>query len=116
MKIFGVSQSSGVERQLKIERGIEAVVLTLTDHIGGKEQGRIFVRGDEFAAALMEPAFGGSTIKGIIQAQSERMLLGIDVRRNEVLLVIRSESEEVGDVAVGLDDLQDALEGVINPG
>jgi hypothetical protein len=116
MKIFGVSQSSGVERQLKIERGIEGVVLTLTDHVGGKEQGRIFVRGDEFAAALMEPASGGSTIEGIIQAQGEKMLLGIDVRRNEVLLVIRSDSDGVGDVAVGLDDLQDALEGVISPG
>ena len=28
MKIHGVSQSSGVERQLKIERGIDGVVLT----------------------------------------------------------------------------------------
>lgn len=91
-------------------------MLTITDHVAGKEQGRLFVRGDEFADALMEPVSGGSTIKGIIREQGERMLLGIDVRRNEVLLVIRSEAEDVGDVAVGLDDLPDALEGVINPG
>ena len=116
MKIFGVSQSSGVERRLNIERGIEGVVLTLTDHLGGKEHGRIIVRGDAFAAALMEPAVGGSTTEGISKSAGEQTLLDIEVRRNEVLLVIRSHSGERGDVAVGLDDLQDALEGVINPG
>ena len=31
MKIYGVSQSSGVERHLRVERGIDGVVLTLTD-------------------------------------------------------------------------------------
>jgi len=105
-----------VERQLKIEKGIEGVVLTLTDHVGGKEKGRIFVRGDEFATALVEPIPGGSTVEGIAQAQGEKTLLTIEVKRNEVLLTIRTEAGEVGDVAVGLDDLQDALEGVISPG
>jgi hypothetical protein len=34
MKILGVSQVSGVEKQLKIERGIDRVVLT--DSIGDR--------------------------------------------------------------------------------
>ena len=40
------------------------------------------------------------------------MQLVIEVRRNEVLLNIRDESGVGVDVAVGSDDLQDALEGV----
>jgi hypothetical protein len=43
MKIYGDSQSSGVERQLKIERGIDWVVLTLTDTVGSFERGWINV-------------------------------------------------------------------------
>ena len=46
MKIFGVSQSSGVERVLKIEQGIDGIVLTLADIKGGKERGRIKVNSD----------------------------------------------------------------------
>ena len=70
----------------------------------------------DFVNALMKPALGGSTAEGISHAEGEKTLLDIDVRRNEVQLVIRSSSGPQGDVAVGLDDLQDALEGVINPG
>jgi hypothetical protein len=40
------------------------------------------------------------------------MSLDIEVRRNEVLLTVRPG--DTADIAVGLDDLQDALEGVIN--
>jgi hypothetical protein len=41
------------------------------------------------------------------------MLLGVEVRRNEVLLKASRVSGEGSDVAVGLDDFQDAMEGVI---
>jgi hypothetical protein len=41
------------------------------------------------------------------------MLLDVEVRRNEVLLRARAEVGEGTDVAVGLDDFQDALEGAI---
>ena len=34
MTIYGLSQSSGVERRLKVERGGEGIVLTITDHAG----------------------------------------------------------------------------------
>jgi hypothetical protein len=109
MKIYGVSQSSGVERLLTIERGIEGVVLTLNDHVGGKEQGRIFVPGDALVAAIMQPTPGGLTIEGIPQPQHAKTQLNVEVRGNDVLMTMRPGS----DVAVGLDDIQDALEGVI---
>ena len=112
MKIHGVSQSSGVERQLLIERGIDGVVLTLTDTVGSFERGWIKVPGDHLVAAIMNPPGGGSTIEGILQPRGGRMTLDVDVRRNEVLLSVHPG--DAADIAVGLDDLQDALEGVIN--
>jgi hypothetical protein len=114
MKIFGVSQSTSVERQLRIERGIEGVVLTITDHVGGKERGRIIVPSDSLVDAIMEPVVGGSIIDGIPPPQGGIARLSIEVRRNEVWLAIRPESGDEADVAVGFDDLQDALEGVIS--
>ena len=38
----------------------------------------------------------------------------IEVKRNEVLLEIRENNGIVADIAVGLDDIQDGLEGVTN--
>src|ERR1022692_308177 len=111
MKIFGVSQTSGVERQLKIERGIDGVVLTLTDSVGARERGWISVPGDSLVAALMDPSAGGATIEGIRQPRGDKMTLDIEVRRNEVWLSVHPG--DAADIAVGLDDLQDALEGVI---
>ena len=112
MKIFGVSQSSGVERQLKIERGIDGVVLTLTDTVGLFERGWIKVPGEHLVTAITEPSPGGSTIEGILQPKGGRMTLDVEVRRNEVWLSVHPG--DGADIAVGYDDLQDALEGVIN--
>jgi hypothetical protein len=50
MTIYGVSQSSGVERRLRVERGGEGVVLTLTDHPGGIERERIMLPPDSLLA------------------------------------------------------------------
>jgi hypothetical protein len=41
------------------------------------------------------------------------VLLGVEVRRNEVWLSARPATGAATDVAVGLDDFQDALEGAI---
>jgi hypothetical protein len=112
MKIYGVSQSSGVERQLKIERGIDCVVLTLTDTVGLFERGWIKVPGDNLVNAIMNPPTGGSTIEGILQPRVGRTTLDVEVRRNEVWLSVHPG--DAADIAVGLDDLQDALEGVIS--
>jgi hypothetical protein len=112
MKIYGVSQSSGVERQLKIERGIDGIVLTLTDTDGSFERGWINVSRDHVVAAILHPPAGGSTIEGILQPRGGRMTLDIEVRRNEVWLSVHPG--DAADIAVGLDDLQEALEGVIS--
>jgi hypothetical protein len=113
MRIYGVSQSSGVERRLHVERGGEGVVLTIADHVGNVERERIMVPPDRLLAAVMDPAPGGVTIEGRSPPYGAQKLLDVEIRRNEVQLRIRSESEGGWDVAVGLDDFQDALEMVM---
>ena len=113
MTIFGVSQSSGVERRLRIERGGEGIVLTLTDHLEDKERERVLVQPSDLLAAVTEPPAGGTTVEGISPPHGAKMLLDIEVRRNEVWLRVRSGSAQGTDVAVGLDDFQDGLEGAI---
>ena len=114
MKIFGVSQSSGVERRLYVERGPDGIVLIIKDHDGGKERERILVREQDLLATITDPAPGGSTVEGVSPAHGWKMLLRVEIRRNEVWLQARPETGEGADVAVGLDDFQDALEGAIN--
>jgi hypothetical protein len=113
MMIYGVSQSSGVERRLQIERGGQGVVLTITDHVGNKERERIMVPTENLLSMITDPLAGGSEIEGICPPHGAKMLLNLEVRRNEVLLRAHDESGEGSDVAVGLDDFQDALAGVI---
>ncbi|HZZ80252.1 MAG TPA: hypothetical protein VFE62_17190 [Gemmataceae bacterium] len=112
MKIFGVSQSSGIERQLRIERGIEGVVLTITDTAGQHERGWISVPAESLLTAIIEPGVGGTTVVGLRQPNTAKTTLNVEVRRNEVQLAMHPGDQ--ADIAVGLDDLQDALEGVIN--
>jgi hypothetical protein len=116
MKIFGVSQSSGVERRLYIERAPDGIVLIINDHDGNKERERILVQVDDLLSSIMEPVPGGCTVDGVSPAHGWKMLLQVEVRRNEVWLKAQPPSGEGADVAVGLDDFQDALEGTINRG
>ena len=111
--IYGVSQSSGVERQLMVDRGGQGVVLSITDHVGGQERGRIMVPTGNLLATITDPLPGGCTVEGISPPQGAKMLLDVQVCRNEVQLRARGESGDGSDVAVGLDDFQDALAGVI---
>ena len=57
------------------------------------------------------PAF--AQVAGIAPPHGVKMLLHVEVRRNEVLLQAGAGSGPGADVAVGLDDFQDALEGAI---
>lgn len=116
MKIYGISQSSGVERRLHVEKGSTGVVLILCDHVGNKERQRILVPTDDLLAALTDPPAGGSAVAGIAPPNGPAMRLDVEVRGNEVLLKVSGGLREEADVAVGLDDLQDMLEGVISRG
>jgi hypothetical protein len=114
MKVFGVSQTSGVERRLYVERGGDGIVFIIKDKDGEKELERILVRPDDLLPTVTDPVPGGSTVEGTSPAHGWKMLLGVEVRRNEVWLSARPATAVVAtDVAVGLDDLQDALEGAI---
>jgi len=113
MTVYGVSQTSGVERRLKVERGGQGVVLTIVDHVGNKEQDRILVSEDDILAAVMDRPAGGLTVEGTSPIHGTKIQLDVEVRRNEVLLRTHVASVTGTDVAVGLDDFQDALEGVI---
>ena len=99
---------------MNVERGVDGVVLVITDHVGGKERERILVQVDDLLATITDPPPGGSTVEGVSPAHGSKMQLGVEVRRNEVWLEARSDSGAGSDVAVGLDDFQDALEGTIN--
>jgi hypothetical protein len=113
MQIFGVSQTSGADRRVFVERGGEGVVLVIKVHGGGKELARVLVPADELLAAITDPAPGGSTVEGTSPAHGWQVLLGVEVRRNEVWLSAKPAAGAGADAAVGLDDFQDALAGAI---
>jgi hypothetical protein len=113
MKIYGLSQSSGVERRLHIEQVSDGVVLIITDHVGNVERGRILVPADSLMATIMDQVDGGVTIEGTFPPNGPKELLDVEVRHNEVWLRLRNDSAEGCDVAVGFDDFQDALEKAI---
>ncbi len=116
MKVFGVSQSSGAERELVVEGGKDGIALTIRDHGGGAELERVLVRADDLLPAITDPAPGGCTVEGTSPAHRWRMLLTVEIRRNEVWLTARPATAKAAvDVAVGLDDFQDALERAIGP-
>src|SRR5262245_26709496 len=108
MTVFGVSQSTGVERVLKVERGGEGVVLTMIDDKGNVERDRTMVRPDALLMAVIDAPAGGTAVEGTAVPQGVKKLLDIEIRRNEVWLRTRDEAGAGWDVAVGLDDLQDA--------
>src|SRR5271156_4776217 len=104
MTIYGVSQSSGVERRLTMEQGGEGVVLAIIDHGAEKERARILVQADDLLDAVTNPPTGGSSVRGIVPPHGATLLLEIDVHGNDVLLRVHAGSEPGTDVAVGLDD------------
>jgi hypothetical protein len=114
MKIHGVSQTSGVERELSIEKGIKGVVLIIVDHKGRKEQGRVSVLADTLTGAIVDAPPNGVTLDGLPSPNLAPGQMTVEVRRNEVWLTITSDVGLKSDIAVGFDDLQDALEGVIS--
>ena len=89
----------------------DGIVLIIKDLEGSKERERILVQVDDLLSTITDPVAGGSKVEGISPANKLKLVLQVEVRRNEVWL-----KTEGADVAVGLDDFQDALEGAINRG
>ena len=116
MLIYGVSQTTGVERKLKFDRAGAGVLLTILDLPNDVERERIIVFSDDIMAGLVEPTPGGTAIEGEAPDSGAKKLLNMEIRRNEVWLRSHAGTEEGCDVAVGLDDFQDALESVVAAG
>jgi hypothetical protein len=116
MTIYGMSQSTGVERRLMVEKSGEGVLLVITDHDGNRARARFAVQPGDLLAATTDAPPGGATLEGTSQPGGAKVLLDLEVRRNEVLLTARPASGEGADIAVGFDDFQDALEGALSPG
>jgi hypothetical protein len=120
MKVFGVSPSGGQERTLHVDHGGGGIVLAVKEEAAGRwkkeerELASVTVREDDLVPAITDPVPGGAVVEGTSPTHGWKMLLKVEVRRNEVWLSARPVTGLVGeDVAVGLDDLQDALDEAI---
>src|SRR5262245_8057937 len=110
MTIFGLSQTTGAERTLDVERTVAGVLLHSRDGESYRDRDAIVVPAEPLLAALIDRPAERSTIRSVSAAGEARTLLDITVRGNEVLLWVRTETGSGWDVAVGFDDFQDALE------
>jgi hypothetical protein len=113
MMIYGISQSSGVERQLHFVPVREGIILMVSDLKDETKRDRILLQSDDLMAAILERAPGGVSLEGKSPSVGTRKVLDLEIRRNEVLLKISADAKMEADVAVGLDDFQDALEKAI---
>ncbi len=112
MVIYGVSQSTGVERQLKFDRAGAGIILTISDHVGVVERERIIVVGEDIMNVLMASPGTAHALEGEAPQDGKKKTLDIEIRRNEIWLRSHDGTAEGCDIAVGLDDFQDALEKV----
>jgi len=113
MAIDGLSQSSGVERLLEVSQADGRVLFVIRDRTGNVERERIVLDADDLLNTIAEPPKGGRSISD--HSPGGTRTLDIDVRRNEVLLCVRPDDGEGCDIAVGLDDLTDALAEALPP-
>jgi len=86
MVIYGLSQSTGVERCLEVGRSEEGISLSIFDHPGGVERDRIVVPVAGLLGAIIDRSGGVSTIEGASPAGGVGTRLDLEVRRNEVQL------------------------------
>jgi hypothetical protein len=95
MKIDGISQSTGADRVVAVEAAGGGLSVAVTDRSVGVVLGRAVLPPDPLMAVLTEKPSGSQTVAHGVT---------VEVRRNEVWLVVGS-----ADAAVGLDDLMDAV-------
>ena len=98
----GVSQSTGVERLVGVAAADDGIRVVIRDRNLGTELGNVAVTADALMSVLADQPKGSQAVTG------EGRVLGVEVRRNEVWLVIGGP-----DAAVGLDDLMDAVAGAL---
>jgi hypothetical protein len=110
MTIYGLSQTTGVERTLDVKKTAEGVLLHSRDEERYQDIDRIVVESEPLLAALIERPAERTTVTGVSANGEASKLLDITVRGNEVMLWVRTETGNDWDIAVGLDDFQDALE------
>jgi len=113
MIIHGISQTTGEERTMEVGRHDANVLLHIrggTDD--GTDRGKVALSAADIVAALTDPPPGPVALTGTSPLYGTRKHLDMEVRRNEVLLTVRSGEDGGRDIAVGLDDLQDAIEAV----
>jgi hypothetical protein len=95
MKIDGISQSTGADRVVSVEAEGDDLSVAVTDRSGAVVIGRAVLPADGLMAVLTERPSGSQAVGAGVT---------VEVRRNEVWLVVGN-----ADAAVGLDDLMDAV-------
>lgn len=116
MVIYGMSPSTSIERRLLLERAGAGVSLRCYDHPADVEHPRVVVPYEELVATVISPSASGSCIAGTLLDAGAAAQLDVSVRRNEVQIKVNAAPEREWDIAVGLDDFQDALEAVAQSG
>jgi hypothetical protein len=108
--IYGLSPTTGAERTLRVERTAAGMRLHFCDPESYDDLDQIEVSQELLLAALIDCPAERTAIKSDGAAGEARKVLDIEIRRNEVLLWVRTETGRSWDIAVGFDDFQDALE------
>src|SRR5438309_2018972 len=104
MTIYGLSQTSGAERTLAVEKTGVGFLLHSQDTESYGDLDKIVVPSESLLAALIDRPAERSTIRSESANGEARKLLDITVRGNEVLLWVRTETGNGWDIAVGFDD------------
>jgi hypothetical protein len=112
MTIYGLSQTTGIERTLEVDATSAGIRLHSRDEDGSPDVDNIVVASEPLLAALMDRPAQRTTIPSVSAAGEASQSLDMTVRGNEVMLWVRTESGNSWDIAVGFDDFQDALEEV----
>jgi arginine repressor len=110
MTIYGLSQRCGLERTLEVERTAAGVLLHTRDEEDHAHLDRIVVKAAPLLAALIDRPAEQTTVVGVVADREASKRLDFTVQGNEVLLRVRTGAGNAWDIAVGLDDFQDALE------
>jgi len=112
MTIYGLSQTTGIERTLEVDAIPAGVRLHSRDDESYRDIDKIVVAPEPLLAALIDRPTERTTIPSVSAAGEASKLLDMTVRGNEVMLWVRTETGNGWDIAVGFDDFQDALEEV----